>query len=467
MQKLAFISFAIFFCFTITKLAHSSEIFIDNKDGTITDSETGLMWQKDLPFFSVDTCDAEIYCKNLNIGNNKNWTLPTKFIFDDFYVKKDFFPKKITGKYCINKIEDKYNRYYYDFDTNIDDSRTNKKYCRDLKAQTRCVMLASKDNIVSPQEFLEAKKLNITVNEFKEWKNVIEKFGAITYMCKTSDLYCFEYINEWTSRGFKPSEAFEWFALGDIDEAKRWKDNGFLYDEAMKWKKIQLNSDQAKGWRDSKIEADIAKKWLDEKSSLQDAIDWRGFEAHDSTEWKKLGFSRDEAIKWRAFDNSPSVAQEWRNRNFDVMEAEKWRTLDFNPENAVQWKNAGKQPEDVGVWHAYPPEVASILKQYCNNEVKDFMALAKMNPYDTKNQCFYLYAPMLQLLSKSKALYSLSNITFALDFNGKSAETGVFEGFIFGKGVYQYQNVLGAKQIVPLFEEISITQNNEESKFGK
>lgn len=91
MRKQVFTLIVIFLCFTNTKSAHSSEIFIDNNDGTITDYETGLMWQKDLPFFSVDTCDAEMYCKNLDIGNDKDWTLPTKFIFDDFNNKKDFF----------------------------------------------------------------------------------------------------------------------------------------------------------------------------------------------------------------------------------------------------------------------------------------------------------------------------------------------------------------------------------------
>ena len=376
--------------------------------------------------------------------------------------KKIFFPNKIEGKYCIDKIEDKYIRYYYDFDVNTDDDKTNKKYCRDLKSQTRCVRIENNDNTVSPQEFLEAKKLKISVDEFKDWKKAIERFGAIYYMCKTSDKYHFEYINEWVSRGFKPNDAIEWFGFENIDEAKKWKDKGFNYNEAITWKNVNLNSDQAKEWRDANFEADIARKWLNEKLSIQNAIEWRGFQSHESIEWKLFGFSPEEANKWRSFDSSPSVAIEWKNRNFDIIQANEWRSSGFNPVNAALWKNTGKQPEEAGIWRDYSPEASNILKQHCDNGIKDFTALANMNPYDTKNQCFHLYAPMLQLLSKSKALYSIFNITFALDFNGKSAQTGIFEGFIIGKGVYQYQNTLGAKQIVPLFEEIHINKGTPE-----
>lgn len=49
--------------------------FTDNGDGTITDNNTGLIWQKtDGGEMSFE--NAEIYCKNLTLGNNNDWRLP-------------------------------------------------------------------------------------------------------------------------------------------------------------------------------------------------------------------------------------------------------------------------------------------------------------------------------------------------------------------------------------------------------
>jgi len=50
--------------------------FTDNGDGTITDNNTGLMWQKtdggEMSFEAAPT-----YCKNLNLGGFTDWRLPT------------------------------------------------------------------------------------------------------------------------------------------------------------------------------------------------------------------------------------------------------------------------------------------------------------------------------------------------------------------------------------------------------
>ena len=56
--------------------------FIDNNDGTVTDTCTGLMWQKDTADVSesfADTlawCDALSYCEGLNFAGNSDWRLP-------------------------------------------------------------------------------------------------------------------------------------------------------------------------------------------------------------------------------------------------------------------------------------------------------------------------------------------------------------------------------------------------------
>lgn len=49
--------------------------FTDNGDGTITDNNTGLVWQKtDGGEMSFE--NAEIYCENLTLGNYNDWRLP-------------------------------------------------------------------------------------------------------------------------------------------------------------------------------------------------------------------------------------------------------------------------------------------------------------------------------------------------------------------------------------------------------
>jgi hypothetical protein len=60
--------------------------FVDNKDGTVTDSCTGLMWQKETADVNGDGsvteqdslpwCKALEYCENLNLARHDDWRLP-------------------------------------------------------------------------------------------------------------------------------------------------------------------------------------------------------------------------------------------------------------------------------------------------------------------------------------------------------------------------------------------------------
>ena len=48
----------------------------DNRDGTVTDEVTGLMWQQEIPE-KMTWDEAVSYCEKLNLGGYTNWRLPT------------------------------------------------------------------------------------------------------------------------------------------------------------------------------------------------------------------------------------------------------------------------------------------------------------------------------------------------------------------------------------------------------
>ncbi|TET38439.1 MAG: DUF1566 domain-containing protein [Planctomycetota bacterium] len=49
----------------------------DNKDGTVTDLNTGLIWQKTPDFKKRNQDDAEKYCENLKLAGKDDWRLPS------------------------------------------------------------------------------------------------------------------------------------------------------------------------------------------------------------------------------------------------------------------------------------------------------------------------------------------------------------------------------------------------------
>jgi hypothetical protein len=54
----------------------SDSIFVDNGDDTVTDSSTGLIWQKGDSTYSQTWATALSYCENLTLGGYSDWRLP-------------------------------------------------------------------------------------------------------------------------------------------------------------------------------------------------------------------------------------------------------------------------------------------------------------------------------------------------------------------------------------------------------
>ena len=50
--------------------------YVDNGDGTVTDTSTGLTWQKDTPEDAANWEQALAYCESLSLGGHTDWRLP-------------------------------------------------------------------------------------------------------------------------------------------------------------------------------------------------------------------------------------------------------------------------------------------------------------------------------------------------------------------------------------------------------
>ena len=80
------VCFCIFFSFQLTS---SNERFIDNKDGTIIDTSTDLMWASTDNMGDITWHDAKIYCENPPIAGYKysGWRMPTVKELRTLYIK--------------------------------------------------------------------------------------------------------------------------------------------------------------------------------------------------------------------------------------------------------------------------------------------------------------------------------------------------------------------------------------------
>ena len=93
-----------------------SNHFIDNNDQTITNIDTGLMWQKTGPEYQMQWEDAINYCQNLVIDQYSDWRLPNREELRSL-VDYNSFDKSIN----INAFSDTKNSEYWSSTTDARD----------------------------------------------------------------------------------------------------------------------------------------------------------------------------------------------------------------------------------------------------------------------------------------------------------------------------------------------------------
>jgi hypothetical protein len=80
---------------------------VDNKDGTVTDTKTGLIWQQAEAGLMTTWEDALTYCENLNLANHDDWRMPNinelgslvDYSKDDPAIDTVAFPDAVSSDY--------------------------------------------------------------------------------------------------------------------------------------------------------------------------------------------------------------------------------------------------------------------------------------------------------------------------------------------------------------------------------
>ena len=97
--------------------------YIDNGDGTVTDTETGLMWQQNTAPDTYSWKQALAYCKNLDFASYTDWRLPTakelaSLVDTSLYnpaINSTFFPGTVASAYWSSTWFNSENARYVDF----------------------------------------------------------------------------------------------------------------------------------------------------------------------------------------------------------------------------------------------------------------------------------------------------------------------------------------------------------------
>ena len=67
----------LFFLALFAAPAGAADRFVDNGDGTVTDTKTGLMWAQMDNSGNIAWQDAQLFCENIILSTYSNWRMPT------------------------------------------------------------------------------------------------------------------------------------------------------------------------------------------------------------------------------------------------------------------------------------------------------------------------------------------------------------------------------------------------------
>lgn len=71
--------------FILAAHAAAGDRFVDNKNGTVTDTQTGLMWAKRDNGRDVNWWNGKSYCEGFSGGGKTGWRMPTMSELEQLY----------------------------------------------------------------------------------------------------------------------------------------------------------------------------------------------------------------------------------------------------------------------------------------------------------------------------------------------------------------------------------------------
>jgi len=88
--------------------------FVDNGDGSITDTRTKLIWQKGDNGKKVAFNEAQEYCRTLKLGNHTDWRLPKQDEYDTDVVTELMMPTHEQDGYAAGPFQVSADFYWSD-----------------------------------------------------------------------------------------------------------------------------------------------------------------------------------------------------------------------------------------------------------------------------------------------------------------------------------------------------------------
>lgn len=88
----------------ITEYAAAVDRFVNNNNGTVTDTQTGLMWAAKDNGSSNNWKDAKSYCENYRGGGYTDWRMPTRDELAGLYDEKKTYKTDCGGTAHLTEL---------------------------------------------------------------------------------------------------------------------------------------------------------------------------------------------------------------------------------------------------------------------------------------------------------------------------------------------------------------------------